>query len=155
MRKLRRKLLVCLMKYFVFIFHLVVKTYNLPSNADSEKYRERHEDGIDIMMNKIRHLNIVRGVQIQPDTFLIELAKESIHGLTMLITQYCNGGDLRRKLNDIRNTSGMLETDIRNIVSAMRNAIFYLHSLSIIHRDIKPESVVIEIANDGRHIYKV
>lgn len=75
--------------------------------------------------------------------------------MPILITQYCNGGDLRRQLNENQNSSGMLEADIRNILSSMKNAVFYLHSLSIIHGDIKPESVVIQIENDGRRIYKV
>lgn len=107
------------------------------------------------MMNKIRHVSILRGIQIQTDTFLLELAKENPSGVPILITPYCNGGSLRHQLNDNRNMSGMCEIDIRNVLMALKNAIFYLHSLSIVHRDLKPESVLIELTTDGQRIYKV
>lgn len=136
-------------------FPLVVKTSNLLTNANACEYKEQREHQVDLMMNKIRHLNIVRGIQTQPDTFLTEMKNALACEMPILITQYCNGGDLRRQLNESQNSSGMLEADIRNILSSMKNAVFYLHSLSIIHGDIKPESVVIQIENDGRRIYKV
>lgn len=107
------------------------------------------------MMTKIRHVNILRGIQIQPDTFLHELTKENPSEIPILITPYCAGGDLRHQLNDHRNVCGMCEIDVRTILMALKNAIFYLHSLSIIHRDLKPESVVIELTADGQRIYKV
>lgn len=100
-------------------------------------------------------MNILRGIRIQPDTFLLELAKENPCGIPILITPYCNGDNLRHQLNDTRNVCGMCETDVRNILMALKNAIFYLHSLSIVHRDLKPESVVIELTADGQPIYKV
>lgn len=91
---------------------------------------------------------------VQPD-FLLELAKENHSKMPILITTYCDGGNLRRQLNDNHNANGMCETDIRQILYALKNAIFYLHSLSIIHRDIKPESVVTCLMNDGQRVYKV
>lgn len=122
-------------------------------NAD--KHMERCNREVDMMNNKIRHLNIVRGLKIRPDTFLSELLKANPSGMPILITEYCEGGNLRRQLNESRNSSGMTESDVRNILQALKNAIFYLHSLSKIHRDIKPENIVIHIANDGQRIYKV
>lgn len=107
------------------------------------------------MMTKIRHVNIVRGIRVEPDTFLRELAAENPSGIPILITPYCAGGNLRHRLNDNRNACGMCETDVRNILMALKNAISYLHSLSIVHRDLKPESVVIELTADGQGIYKV
>lgn len=108
------------------------------------------------MMNKIRHVNILRGIRIQPDSFVLELAaKENPSEIPILITPYCNGGNLRHQLNDNRNVCGMCEIDVRNILMALKNAIFYLHSLSIVHRDLKPESVLIELTADGQRIYKV
>lgn len=123
--------------------------------ANNRTDKERCEREIDLMTNKIRHLNIVRGLHIKPDTFLIELLKS--HSLTngILITEYCEGGDLRRQLNDTQNASGMPETEVRNILQALKNIVFYLHSMSIIVRDIKPENIAIHRTNDGRMIYKV
>lgn len=107
------------------------------------------------MLHKIRHVNILRGIRIQPDSFLLELAKETASEIPILITPYCNGGNLRHQLNENRNLCGMCENEVRIILMALKNAIFYLHSLSIVHRDLKPESVVIEVTADGQRIYKV
>lgn len=107
------------------------------------------------MTNKIRHINIVRGIKIKPDAFLSELLMIHQSNMPILIMEYCEGGDLRRQLNDSRNASGMTEIEVRNILIALKNAIFYLHSLSITHRDIKPENVVIQLTKDNHRIYKV
>lgn len=133
----------------------VVKMCTLPANAVSSNYKEQKVKDINDMLNKIRHLNIVRGIRVQPDTFLHELARFNLSGIPILITPHLNGGSLRHQLNDIRNACGMCETDVRHILMALKHAIFYLHSLSIVHRDLKPESVVIELTADGQRIYKV
>lgn len=147
------------MKFFSifspFLQFSVVKICTLPANAVPSTYKEHKTADINVMMNKIRHVNILRGIRIEPDTFLLELAKENPSQIPILITPYCNGGNLRHQLNDNRNVCGMCEMDVRNILMALKNAVFYLHSLSIVHRDLKPESVVIELAADGQCIYKV
>lgn len=100
-------------------------------------------------------MNIVRGIKVTPDTFIMELNNSNPSGMPILIMEYCEGGDLRRQLNDNRNASGFVEGEVRNIIQSLKNAVYHLHSLSITHRDIKPENVVIQIATDGRRIYKV
>lgn len=119
------------------------------------KIQERWEREIDYMTNKIRHINIVRGIKVKPDAFLAELTKTSPSGLPILVMEYCQLGDLRQQLNDNRTANGMLESEVRNILQALRNAIFCLHSMSISHRDIKPENVVIQLSADGQRHYKV
>lgn len=136
-------------------FELVIKTCNLLMGPNENKARERWLHEIDLMTTKIHHLNIVRGIRVQPDSFLIELTKLNPSGMPTLITEYCAGGNLRQLLNDSRNASGMIESDVRNIFESLKNATFYLHSLSIIHRDIKPENVAIHLMGDGRKVYKV
>lgn len=119
------------------------------------KQKERWEREVDYMTNKIRHLNIVRGIKVKPEAFLSELEKSNPSGMPILIMEYCEGGDLRKQLNDNQNVSGMAESEVRNILRSLKSAVEYLHSLSITHRDIKPENVVIQITSDGRRIYKV
>lgn len=127
----------------------------MPANALPSNYKEHKTADINDMLHKIRHVNILRGIRIEPDSFLLELAKENASGIPILITPHCSGGNLRHQLNDNRNLCGMCENDVRTILMALKNAVFYLHSLSIVHRDLKPESVVIELAADGQRIYKV
>lgn len=136
-------------------YELVVKSSHVLNDANGSKHKDRCDQEVDLMTNKIGHVNIVRGLRVNPDTFLSELLKASPSTATILITEYCEGGDLRRQLNDNRNISGMLESEVRNILLSLKNAVFYLHSLSIIHRDIKPENIVFHLNADGKRIYKV
>lgn len=143
---------------FDYYFITAVKVCRLPASTSLPiNYKEHKESDINDMLIKIRHVNISRGIQVQPDAFVQELRarNENPSGMPILITPYCSGGNLRHQLNDHRNACGMRETDVRTILMALKNAIFYLHSLSIVHRDLKPESVVIELTADGQRIYKV
>lgn len=122
---------------------------------NAPKQKERWEREVDYMTNKIRHVNIVRGLKVKPDSFLVELDKTNTSGMPILLMEYSEGGDLRRALSDSKNASGFPESEVRNILQALKDAVHYLHSLSITHRDIKPENVVFQSAPDGRKTYKV
>lgn len=125
-------------------------------NAYKQKaHMDRCNREVEMMTNKIRHLNIIRGLRVQPDTFLSELLKSSPSKMPVLITEYCEAGDLRRQLNDNQNSSGLPEKEVRNILNALKNGLFYLHSLSKIHRNVKPENIIIHVTGDGQRIYKV
>lgn len=122
---------------------------------NAAKQRERWEREVDYMINKIRHVNIVRGIEVKPASFLTELDHYNPSAMPILLMEYCEGGDLRRQLNESKNCAGLSESDVRNVLQSLKSAVEHLHSLSITHRDIKPENVVIQVAGDGRHIYKV
>lgn len=119
------------------------------------KQKERWEREVDYMINQIRHVNIVRGIKVKPATFLTELENYNPSGMPILVMEYCEGGDLRRQLNESKSCSGLAESDVRNVLHSLKSAVEHLHSMSITHRDIKPENVVIQLATDGRRIYKV
>lgn len=119
------------------------------------KQKERWEREVDYMTNTIRHVNIVRGIKVKPDAFLSELENYNPSGMPILMMEYCEGGDLRRQLNDSKNCCGLIESDVRNVLQSLKSSVEHLHSLSITHRDIKPENVVIQVTGDGRSIYKV
>lgn len=107
------------------------------------------------MTNEIRNENIVQGIKIKPDSFLEELNRRNPSPMPVLVMEYCEGGDLRRKLNANQNTSGFGESEVRNILKCLSNAISYLHDLKITHRDIKPENIVIQVASNGQRVYKL
>lgn len=99
---------------------------------------------------------IVGAIELQDSGFLQYL--QSYHHMRVLpviVMEYCNGGDLRARLSDIKHLNGLHEKEIRDILLALRHAVAYLHDeCNIEHRDIKPENIVIH-RTDNQRIYKV
>ncbi|XP_053694536.1 inhibitor of nuclear factor kappa-B kinase subunit beta [Sabethes cyaneus] len=120
----------------------------------TDKHCERWQNEVTLMTNKVRNENIVRTVQVQPESFLAELSKYSANNLPMLCMEFCEGGDLRRVLNRSASCGGLSELEVREILRSLRNAISCLHSLKITHRDIKPENIVLKQEGD-RTVYKL
>ena len=107
------------------------------------------------MTNSIKHDNIVKGIKIKPDSFITKLNAHNHSSMPLLVMEFCEGGDLRRQLNLNENTCGFAESEVRNILKSLLNAISYLHSIKITHRDIKPENIVIKSGPNGEKQYKV
>ncbi|XP_005178287.2 inhibitor of nuclear factor kappa-B kinase subunit beta [Musca domestica] len=99
---------------------------------------------------------IVGAIELQDNGFLQYL--QSYHHMRVLpviVMEYCNGGDLRARLSDIKHLNGLHEKEIRDILLALRHAVAYLHDeCNIEHRDIKPENIVIH-RTDNQRIYKL
>jgi doublecortin-like kinase 1/2 len=53
---------------------------------------------------------------------------------------YKKGGDL---LEDLTNSVKYIESDTKSLISQLTMAIDYLHSLNIVHRDIKLENILV------------
>lgn len=75
-------------------------------NDVTDKQCERWCNEVTLMTNTVRNDNIVRTVQVQPESFLKELAKHSGSKLPILCMEYCEGGDLRRVLNRVTSCGG-------------------------------------------------
>lgn len=108
-------------------------------------------------LNQTRCDELVGGINVQPETFLAELNGSNANGMPALIMEYCDGGNLRQLFNQHRNVCGMVESDVKQILFALKNAIFHLHSHSfpIVHHNICPENVIIKLDRNNRRIYKV
>lgn len=71
--------------------------------------------------------------------------------------EYCRGGNLRFVLQRPHNSSGLQETDVRSVLGDMTEALLYLHQLHIVHRDFKPENIVLQTSTERKNglIYKL
>nr|NP_524751.3 I-kappaB kinase beta [Drosophila melanogaster]AAF55267.3 I-kappaB kinase beta [Drosophila melanogaster] len=100
--------------------------------------------------------HIVAGVDIEDPDFLEYLNGMFSAKLPVIVLEYCNGGDVRKRLQSPENANGLTEFEVRQILGALRKALHFLHSqCGICHRDLKPDNIVIQRGVDGKKIYKL
>ncbi|KAH8347146.1 hypothetical protein KR059_005814 [Drosophila kikkawai] len=76
--------------------------------------------------------------------------------LPVIVLEYCNGGDVRKRLQSPENANGLVEFEVREILAALRLAVHFLHSkCGVCHRDLKPDNIVIQRGADGKKVYKL
>lgn len=126
-------------------------------SADQKiKIRERWHKELNWTREFQELSNIVAGVILDtedPD-FLAYL--NGLGSLPVIVLEYCNGGDVRKKLNKLENVNGLVEFEVREILRSMRVALHFLHSKCLVcHRDLKPDNIVIQKTGNGKNVYKL
>ena len=95
----------------------------------------REKGGLEDLKNEIRNLTLADHPNVVK---LIEECKTSNHHY--LFFEYCNGGSL----SDLRTiTETLSEGIVRSIGLQILKGIKYLHSINIVHRDIKAENIML------------
>lgn len=86
------------------------------------------------IMKRIRHTNIVAMYELYQSPRCL-----------WLILEYVNGGDLR---NHLRNSVDFSEAIAASYMKQIFLAIHYMHTLGIVHRDLKLDNVLRQVVND-------
>ena len=106
--------------------------------VDDPKYTKYFNNEINIL-RKLYHKNIIR----------LEALKKTTHHY-YVIMEYCNGGTLTECLEKYKNlyhkpfTEEIVQYIMRQVVSAIN----YIHSLRIIHRDLKLDNILVKFESD-------
>ncbi|KAG8512454.1 Inhibitor of nuclear factor kappa-B kinase subunit beta, partial [Galemys pyrenaicus] len=114
----------------------------------SPRNRERWCLEIQIM-RRLNHPNVVAARDVPEG-----MQNLAPNDLPLLAMEYCQGGDLRRYLNQFENCCGLREGAILTLLSDIASALRYLHENRIIHRDLKPENIVLQ-QGEQRLIHKI
>ncbi|XP_013162356.1 PREDICTED: inhibitor of nuclear factor kappa-B kinase subunit beta [Papilio xuthus] len=113
------------------------------------KHKERWTKEVE-MLQCCNNPNIV-GTKNLPAEFVVGLERANPSKLPILCMEYCSGGDLRQVLNNPDACGGLKESQVRQILSDIRNAMQFLHTNKITHRDLKPENIVLHILDNSNN----
>ncbi|XP_014448285.1 inhibitor of nuclear factor kappa-B kinase subunit beta isoform X2 [Tupaia chinensis] len=101
------------------------------------------------IMRRLAHPNVVAARDVPEG-----MQNLAPNDLPLLAMEYCQGGDLRKYLNQFENCCGLREGAILTLLSDIASALRYLHENRIIHRDLKPENIVLQ-QGEQRLIHKI
>ncbi|KAK3100502.1 hypothetical protein FSP39_021014 [Pinctada imbricata] len=120
-----------LMESAIFCFRKTNKLYALKKiEKKSCQGMERMVENEVSIMRKVNHPNIILLVE-ELDT------RDELY----LVMEYVKGGDL---FDDITMSTKYTEKDASGMIFNLASALKYLHGLKIVHRDVKPENLLIE-----------
>ncbi|CAF2808183.1 unnamed protein product, partial [Rotaria sp. Silwood2] len=115
-------------------------------------YRNILDHELDILKSA-NHENIVRYIALEP---VISVdASGSINNREALLIEYCNGGSLHNVLELPENHYGLIEDEFMLVFKHLTNSLKYLHTKNTIHRDIKPDNIMLSININGERTYKL
>ncbi|KAF9906258.1 DNA polymerase zeta [Linnemannia zychae] len=111
-------------------------------NLLAREYNEREREGIAFEINllqELSHENIVKFIEVHSAGHMTYIFTELIDGET-LHTYYQKREPPKLPIGEI---PGLSEEEARNIFRQTCDAVCYLHSLNVVHRDIKSENVMV------------
>ena len=111
-----------------------------------DKLKEEYKGTSQYLQSEIK---ILTKLNNHPNIIKLEQKLENKNHL-LLVMEYCNGGtlsDCLRKYININKTKGFTEEIIQRIMRQIVNALYYIHSNNIIHRDLKLQNIMVNFDN--------
>lgn len=100
--------------------------------------QEHYIDAEVRVMKKLKHQHIISLLMDIDTSTNMYLVLELVHG-----------GDL---FDAITRVTRFSETQSKIMIKHLASALAYLHAMSIVHRDVKPENLLVELDNEGNVI---
>ncbi|CAD8122272.1 unnamed protein product [Paramecium sonneborni] len=137
------------LKDFIFVKCIGVggfsRVYMVKKKSNGRFYAMKLIDKEFILQNKkqgiVQNERDIMTVLDHPFIIKLDYAFES-KNFIIFVLEFCSGGELFWQLRQVKR---MTEIQARFYFSEICLAMFYLHSLSIVYRDIKPENILIDI----------
>ena len=101
----------------------------------SEEARNKIMNEVEIL-RKLDHPHIVKVYEFYEDEFNL-----------YVVMELCRGGEL---LDNIIKNGCLSETDTAIYMEQILSAVYYMHSMNIVHRDLKLENMLLDNANSHR-----
>ncbi|RNA10812.1 serine threonine- kinase TBK1 [Brachionus plicatilis] len=124
--------------------YFAVKVFNDQARLRSNTIQSRELD----LLQRINHENVVK---------LIDKDEQTAHkySLRLIVMEYCNGGSLATLIEEPENIYGLQQKEFLLVLKHITCGMNELHKLKIVHRDIKPNNILLQILPTGEHVYKL
>jgi serine/threonine protein kinase len=120
------------------------KKYNEPNNIyATKKMKKEKVEAQDYWKYFTNEINILRGIDHKNIIKIKDLKKTTHH--YYIVMEYCNGGTLKENFRKYKNKYGkpFSEKIIQHIIRQIVEAVNYLHSKNIVHRDLKADNMLL------------
>lgn len=124
--------------------YVAVKYFNDAAKSRSNVLQSRELD----LLLKINHENVVKLIDKDEQNDLK-------YSLKLLVMEYCNGGSLSSIIEQPENIYGLQQSEFLLVLRHITRGMNELHKLKIVHRDIKPNNILLQILPTGEHVYKL
>merc|ERR1712127_292125 len=124
--------------------YVAVKYFNDAAKARSNILQSRELD----LLLKINHENVVKLIDKDEQIGLK-------YSLKLLVMEYCNGGSLSSIIEQPENIYGLQQSEFLLVLKHITRGMNELHKLKIVHRDIKPNNILLQVLPTGEHVYKL